>query len=114
MRLRRDANMNCMECGAPMVTRPENYRYRESGLPYVTLTGIRISRCDACGNFEVSIPRIEALHRAIAKILIEKMTRFTGAEIRFLRKSLGLSGADFSRRMGVTVETVSRWEHNSV
>ncbi len=103
----------CVECGTSMVAGKENYRYRESGLPYVTLKGVVVSRCLACGNFEISIPRLEELHRLIAKSLIEKMTRFTGAEIRFLRKSLGLSAADFARRMGVTVETVSRWENNA-
>ncbi len=97
-----------------MTTRKETYLYRESGLPYVTLKGIDVSRCPACGNFEISIPRLEELHRLIAKTLIEKMTRFTGAEIRFLRKSLGLSATDFARRMGVTIETVSRWENNAV
>lgn len=96
-----------------MTTRRENYRYQECGLRHVTLKGIEVSRCPDCGNFEISIPRLEGLHRLIAKTLIEKMTRFTGAEIRFLRKSLGLSAADFARRMGVTVETVSRWENDA-
>jgi transcriptional regulator with XRE-family HTH domain len=31
-------------------------------------------------------------------------------EIRFLRKHIGLSAADFAQRMGVARETVSRWE----
>ena len=97
-----------------MTTRKENYRYRECGLRYVTLKGIDVSRCHECGNYEISIPRLEGLHRLIAKSLIEKVTRSTGEEIRFLRKGLGLSGADFARRMGVTVETVSRWEHDAV
>jgi len=96
-----------------MTARRENYRYQECGLPYVTLKGIGVSRCSNCGNYEISIPRIEELHRLIAKALIEKTTRFTGAEIRFLRKSLGLSATDFALRMGVTVETVSRWEHGA-
>ena len=106
--------MKCAECGASMTTRKENYRYDECGLRYVTLMGIEVSRCPECGNYEISIPRVEELHRLIAKTLIEKVTRSTGAEIRFLRKSLGLSAADFARRMGVTIETVSRWEHDSV
>lgn len=106
--------MKCTECGASMTTRRENYRYQECGLRYITLKGIDVSRCPNCGNYEISIPRIEDLHRLIAKTLIEKMTRFTGAEIRFLRKGLGLSAADFARRMGVTIETVSRWENDAV
>lgn len=97
-----------------MKAQRENYSYRECGLRNVVLMGIEVRRCPECGNYEVSIPRVEELHRLIAKTLIEKTTRFTGAEIRFLRKSLGLSAADFARRMGVTVETVSRWENNAV
>ena len=31
-------------------------------------------------------------------------------EIRFLRKHIGLSGAEFAQRMGGARETVSRWE----
>ena len=41
------------------------------------------------------------------------MTRFRGEEVRFLRKSLGWSGADFARHMGVAEETVSRWENDA-
>ena len=105
--------MKCAECGTPMKTRKENYRYDESGLKFVTLVGVEIKRCPRCGNYEVSIPFIEQLHRLIARILIEKTTRFTGEEVRFLRKSLGWSGSDFAKHMGVTDETVSRWENNA-
>jgi len=105
--------MNCTECGTAMKTRKENYRYDECGLKYVTLVGVRVSRCPKCGNYEVSIPQIEGLHRLIDRILIEKVTRFTGDEVRFLRKSLGWSGSDFAKHMGVTDETVSRWENDA-
>lgn len=104
--------MKCLECGTPMKTRKEDYRYDECGLKHVTLLGVEVARCPRCDNFEVSIPRIEDLHRLLAKILIEKSTRFTGDEVRFLRKSLGWSGSDFAKHMGVAEETVSRWEHD--
>ena len=64
-----------------------------------------------CGEFEVAIPRIEDLHRAIATEVIGKRARLTPPEIRFLRKYLDWSGADFARHMGVTVGAVSRWEN---
>lgn len=105
--------MKCTECGSPMKTQKENYRYSECGLKNVTLVGIEVSRCARCGNYEVSIPHIEELHRLIARVLIEKATRLTGEEIRFLRKSLGWSGADFAKHIGVAEETVSRWENSS-
>ena len=105
--------MKCTECGATMKTRKENYPYDECGLKHVTLVGVEVSRCPKCGNYELSIPRIEGLHRLLARVLIDKVTRFTGSEIRFLRKSLGWSGADFARHMGVADETVSRWENDA-
>jgi putative zinc finger/helix-turn-helix YgiT family protein len=93
-----------------MVTRRENFLYKGSGLPGVTLQNVEVSRCSSCGEYEVSIPRIESLHRAIALELIEKPTRLTPEEIRFLRKYLGLSGTDFAKMMHVDPSTVSRWE----
>ena len=105
--------MKCSECGTAMRTRKENYRYDECGLRNITLVGVEVTRCARCGNFEVAIPRIEGLHRLIARLLIEKMTRFRGEEVRFLRKGLGWSGADFARHMGVAEETVSRWENDA-
>ena len=106
--------MKCTECGTAMKTRKEKYPYDECGLKHVTLVGVQVSRCPKCANYEISIPRLEGLHRLIARLLIEKVTRFTGDEIRFLRKSLGWSGYDFARHMGVADETVSRWENDAV
>jgi putative zinc finger/helix-turn-helix YgiT family protein len=72
-----------------------------------------VARCLRCGSYEISIPRLEELHRLLAKVLIEKPTRLTGDEVRFLRKSLGWSGSDFAKHMGVAGETVSRWENDA-
>jgi putative zinc finger/helix-turn-helix YgiT family protein len=103
--------MTCLSCGGQMDTRVENHRYRESGLKSVTLLGVEVNRCRICGEQEVAIPAIEKLHGAIAGALIRKRARLTAEEIKFLRKYLGWSGADFAKRMGKTPETVSRWEN---
>jgi putative zinc finger/helix-turn-helix YgiT family protein len=103
--------MKCPDCNEPMTVTQENYSYEGSGLPYVTLVGVEVRRCAACGEHEVVIPKIEQLHRTMAMAVIEKRTRLTAAEIRFLRKYLGWSGVDFARHMGVTPESVSRWEN---
>jgi putative zinc finger/helix-turn-helix YgiT family protein len=104
--------MNCPECNQPMSVTHEDYRYDGSGLPHVTLVGIEVRRCAACGEHEVVIPKIEQLHRAMAMAVVEKRARLTAAEVRFLRKYLGWSGVDFARHMGVTPESVSRWEND--
>lgn len=105
--------MKCLQCGHPMKTRRENYRYDASGLP-VTLLGVEVSRCSHCGEHEVEIPRVEELHHRIALKVISKRSRLTPAEIRFLRKTLGWSGADFARHIGVDAGTVSKWENGAV
>lgn len=105
--------MKCVVCGATMKTSRENVRYAACGLPHVTLRNVEVSRCPQCGEEEVAIPRIEALHKAIAQALITKSFRLDAAEIRYLRKYLGWSGVDFADHMGTTRETVSRWENGT-
>ena len=102
--------MKCLQCGSQMVSRRENYKYADSGLTGVTLVNVEVRRCPQCGEYEVVIPRIEELHRLIALALTRKPARLAPAEIRFMRKYLGWSGADFAAHIGATPETVSRWE----
>jgi DNA-binding transcriptional regulator YiaG len=44
-------------------------------------------------------------------LVIHKPARLSGAEVRYLRKSLGWSGEDFAKHMGVDPSTVSKWEN---
>ena len=105
--------MKCPQCGHQMKTARENYLYRECGLANVTLVDIEVCRCPNCGEHEAVIPRIEQLHHVIATTVAKKVPRLTKEEIRFLRKYLGWSGGDFAEHMGVSPETVSRWENGS-
>lgn len=93
-----------------METRRENHRYIESGLPNIVLLDIEKRQCPNCGEVSLSIPRPLPLHKAIAMSIIDQPSRLTPHEIRFLRKWLGWSGADFAKRMAVDPATVSRWE----
>jgi putative zinc finger/helix-turn-helix YgiT family protein len=101
--------MNCMQCGTKLKTKRESYLYDRDGIK-ATLLGVPVHRCPECGDFEVEIPRIEELNRTLAGAIIRKPRRLSAAEIRFLRKSLGWSGTDFARQIGVDPATVSRWE----
>ena len=69
-------------------------------------------RCASCGHHELVLPRVTALHRTIAHALIHKPARLSGPEVRFLRKHIGWSGADFAKHMGVDPSTVSNWEND--
>lgn len=103
--------MKCDECDGTMTSARENWKYDESGLPHVVLEGVEVRRCPSCGTSEPVIPRIEELHRVLAHLVTAKRSRLAGAEVKFLRKVLGFSGADLARHMGVTPESVSRWEN---
>lgn len=105
--------MKCSVCGSAELTiTHEPYKYDESGLPNITLANIEIRRCGHCGEELPAIPRIAELHKAIARTVVEREAKLSGAEVRFLRKYLGHSGADFAALIGVSRETVSRWEND--
>lgn len=104
--------MSCFSCGKEMVTEVVAHRYKESGLDYVVLLGVEERSCANCGENELVLPRIAELHRVIARGVAEKEGRLEGQEVRFLRKFLGLSGVNFAKSIGVSAETVSRWEND--
>lgn len=93
-----------------MTTKRENVKYDALGLPNVTLLNIPVSRCASCGEYEVGVERIEALHAAIAGELALRPFRLTPQEIRFLRTYLDLTQEHLGRVIGVEPATVSRWE----
>lgn len=106
--------MKCPECSnKEMDVQKETIRYEECGLPNVVLKGIEVKRCQQCGNTLVSIPALSGLHRAIALHLIQQPERLASSQIRFLRKHMGWSKADFARKLHVRLEQVSRWESDS-
>ena len=94
--------MMCIECGAKMTTKRENFKYDASGLPGVTLVNVKVSRCRGCGEYEVALPRIEQLHKQMAYAVVAKRARLSALEISFLRRYLNWSGADFAAHLGTT------------
>lgn len=86
------------------------YRFTESGLANVFLSGIRYFVCAECGKQSAEIPAVMELMAAIARALVEKDSLLSGREIRFLRKRLGKKAADFASAISVTPETYSKWE----
>lgn len=105
----------CGKCGGRLTTRTTTgkrpYNYRISGLDNVLLAGIEVENCRRCGAESPTIPQIVALHTAIAKTLIDKATRLSGQELRFLRKNLGLPSKTFAKIMQLTPETLSAAEN---
>ncbi len=101
----------CVECGGKTGSiKNKPYRYDECGLD-VVLHGVTQFRCEHCKEVFVSLPGIEALHRAIGGFICSKRKALlTPAEIKFLRKDLHLKSKELASALGVRPETVSRWE----
>lgn len=105
--------MDCIECGAEMPPpQPERVPY-VCGLPEVYIENAPVYRCPRCGNYEVSINNVEALHEALVQCVLGIRRPFLGAEIRFLRKARGWSSQDTATRMRVKPPTMSRWENGT-
>lgn len=109
--------MNCIICGHKMKkVKSASYHYISSGLSRIYLQGIEEHECTnkSCGDIETSIPNIEELHNVIATNIASQTNKLLPEEIRFLRTHLGFSGTDFADHVGVSAESVSRWESGSV
>jgi len=105
--------MKCLNCGAALEVTVGDHHYAANDGLNVVLRGVKKTRCTGCGEEGIAIPRINQLNEALAKALAKKPQRLEPGEIRFLRKYLGWSGKIFARRLGVTPETVSRWENGA-
>jgi putative zinc finger/helix-turn-helix YgiT family protein len=103
----------CALCGGEMTSRRGPHLYDKTGLR-VTLVNVEIRECTKCGDRQVMIPRVLELHELIARSILQKHSPLAPAEIVFLRKHLSWSSEDFARVLGVTRETVSRWENGKL
>ena len=104
--------MKCAICGGELSCRKGAYHYSECGLESVYLEGIEVCKCRGCGEKFASIPNVPDLHSRIGQDLLRKKSLLNGAEIRFLRKNLGLSAKKFSKYLSVNNATLSRWEND--
>jgi putative zinc finger/helix-turn-helix YgiT family protein len=103
--------MKCPNCKTEMICGPGKHHYKESGLDNVYLLGIDVCQCP-CGEKVVTIPAVTELHSKIALVLIKKKSLLGAKEIRFLRKSIGLTATKLGEIMGVDNATISRWEND--
>lgn len=84
------------------------YHYTESGLRNIWLVNGFVKKSTPYGK-GVAIHDVTGLHRAIGESLA-KRPYLTGAELRFLRKEMGLSQAALARLCGSSEQSVSLWE----
>ena len=103
-----DGHKSCLSCGGSLQSLDQSYHYLECGLPNVYLEGVQ-SKCEQCGEIEVTIPNVPGLHRAIGDHVI-RYGSLTPAELRFLRKSARLTQEQLANEMEINRSTINRWE----
>lgn len=104
----KEAKQRCVTCGDNSMCEGEVSLTREIGehVFSATVTGLV---CTTCGESIADIQAGERFDLAVAEILSE--TSPTGDAFRFLRKVAGLRARDLARMLGVTGDTISRWEN---
>jgi DNA-binding transcriptional regulator YiaG len=102
----------CYVCAGEMEGRHQNYAYKECGLDNVVLLDVLVFNCK-CGEIAAQIPAMAVLHQIIAGEILKKPTLICGEEIRYMRKFVGYSAAEFADIIGSTKISVSRWENGA-
>lgn len=88
---------------------PEPFHYTASGLPDVwLLNGFTIEETPYGRG--VRIEDADGLHRALAHAIATGKSAMTPAELRFVRKLMGQSQAMMAKWLGLSDQTVARWE----
>jgi len=104
--------MKCIECGTRAESQQED-RELTLGLPYpVVVKDAPVHVCPACGARYHGLRTPTAIMETLAHWIARRPGRLHGTEVRFLRNALAWSQEQLGRRLGVTVETISRWENS--
>lgn len=103
--------IQCRECGEPVVESLGSVRLANDTA--VTLEGVRVRTCSN-GHRETATPHAVSAHNLAVAAIVAKPWSLAPGEIRMLRVHAGLSGRRFAAILGVTPETVSRWENGKM
>lgn len=85
------------------------YHYTECGLDDVyLLSGYEIEQTEY--GEVVSVRHADELHHTIGECLVRNKKLLCGKELRFLRREMDLTQAELAKLVGVSDQTVARWE----
>lgn len=102
--------MQCHGCRAEdVVSKRQDRRYTEAGLPNVVLKGADCRLCPACGHSEIALPLVSALHAELAQVIVSQRRFLTAHEVAFLLKWLDWTPASFSAHLGIDPCFISVW-----
>ena len=83
------------------------------GVVVELLNAVQVFTCAECKCEVVAVPDHDGLARAAAISRALSPIRFSGREVKFLRRVLDMTQAEFADAMDLTAETVSRWENDA-
>ncbi len=98
----------CVTCGKGPLKSVEIELRREVAGHVFTAT-IPATVCEACGEEYTASEDLGRFERTIARTLLDA-GEASGEAFKFARKAMGIRAADLAQILGVTPETVSRWE----
>ncbi len=101
----------CPSCGSTTVATVADRSLSIAGLSFVG--SLPAARCTACEEVAFEYADLERFDLEVARALVDHGVRSPEA-FRFVRKALGMRGADAAELLGVSAETVSRWENGKL
>jgi DNA-binding transcriptional regulator YiaG len=81
--------------------------YAICGLDYVYLENVPVRQTRHGWILDADVAHVE---REIAREIVRQGVPIRGAEVQFLRKSLGLSLEGFGKRLGLSAPAILKWE----
>lgn len=96
-------------CWSGEAVRKEALHYTDCGLDNIFLqNGYEVENLD--GDEYVTITDIDGLHKAIGLHIVLRKKAPTAREMRFLRTEMALSQVELGQKLGVSDQTIARWE----
>jgi DNA-binding transcriptional regulator YiaG len=107
------AMRRCAKCKGLMERsiRPEHIEDL-GGVVVNVLNAVQVYRCGKCDGEIVAIPDMDGLARATAISRALDPVILSGREVKFMRRVLDMTQAEFAKTIDLAPETVSRWEHD--
>lgn len=107
--------MRC-ECGETMTAwRAPEYDFSSYAGPGLTvmLESVPVLRCQGCGSLALEGELVDKILSHLAQAMTVAPLRLNFAELRFLRKHLGLTQHALAARLGISRVTVADWERGA-
>ncbi|MGH8122055.1 MAG: hypothetical protein ACREPT_04725 [Rudaea sp.] len=107
----------CLSCGGKLASseKAKSHIYSGFGFPVLLINAATVSTCETCDEKEeITVPNLPGLTAAVALQRVMLPAKLSGADIRFVRKAIGISSAALAKHLEVTPESFSRYENDKL